>query len=316
MSEGAMPVKGPADIAIVGMSCLFPGAPDLAQFWMNIVGGTDSLTEVPPEQWDAVKYYDPQSNSFERVYCRRGGFITGMADFDPLSYGIMPNAVNGADPDQFLSLKVAVDAIANAGYDSKPFERSRAQVILGRTSAPGVGALGLIQRGHGVDQVIDVIKSQLPDCSAEELEAIAEGLRASLPPCNADTIPGVMPNILAGRIANRLGFQGKNLILDAACASSLIAVEMCVKDLMSGDCDLAIAGGVHINSNAFFYQMFCGLGALSRKQVISPFGKDADGTMLGDGVGMVVLKRRVDAERDGDRIYAIIRGIGSSSDGG
>lgn len=303
------------DIAIVGMACLFPAAANISEFWKNIVAGHDAITEVPPEQFDSDRYYDAQSNSFQRIYCRRGGFITSLTDFDPLKYGIMPNAVAGADPDQFLAMKVAVDALSDAGYLDRAFNREKAEVILGRTSAPGIGALGLIQRGHGIDQVLSIVQEQFPDCSPEELSSLAKKMQSSLPPCNADTIPGVMPNVLAGRIASRLGFGGRNLILDAACASSLVALEMCVKDLLSGDCDLALAGGIHVNSNAFFYQMFCGIGALSRRQQIRPFSAEADGTLLGDGVAMVVLKRKQDAIRDGDRIYASILGVGSSSDG-
>jgi acyl transferase domain-containing protein/phosphopantetheinyl transferase len=163
--------------------------------------------------------------------------------------------------------------------------------------------------------MMDVIGALNPRFSQEELQSIEEGLRASLSQCNSDTIPGVMPNVLAGRIAGRFGFKGRSLILDSACASSLVAVEIAIGDLISRKCDLALAGGVHVNAFAYFYQMFCGLGALSRQQQIRPFDDSADGTILGEGVGMVVLKRLSDAIADQDRIYAVITGIGTSSDG-
>ena len=302
-------------IAIIGMSCLFPGAADLASYWMNIIAAADCIGEVPLSQWQSERFYDPQSDHFQNIYCKRGGFLDTLADFDPLKYGVMPSTVDGADPYQFLALRVALDAMRDAGYIDREFDRDRAEVLLGRTSAPGIGSLNLIQHGQTVQQVLDILAVQNPELGAEQLDDIARQLRHSLSPCNADTIPGVMPNVLAGRIANRLGLRGKNMILDGACASSLLAVDMAVADLSSGQCDLALAGGVHVNSNPFFYQMFCRLGALSRSQQIRPFDEHADGTILGEGIGIVVLKRLEDAVKDGDRIYAVIIGTGTSSDG-
>ena len=297
------------------MSCLFPQAPNLSAYWTNIVNGVDSTRPATDEEWDPEKFYNPEPTSFEQIYCKRGGFITELADFDPLRFGVMPNSIQGADPDQLLALRVASEALADAGYDSSRHGINNFEVILGRTSAPGSGSMNLIQRGQTISQVLDVLKSLHPEYSQEQLLVIEDSLKASLNQCNSDTIPAVMPNVLAGRIAGRLGFKGRSMILDAACASSLVAVEIAMRDLISGQTDLAVAGGLHVNSSAFFYQMFCGLGALSKQQIIRPFDDNADGTILGEGLGMVVLKRLSDAKRDGNKIYAIISGIGSSSDG-
>jgi acyl transferase domain-containing protein/phosphopantetheinyl transferase len=302
-------------IAIVGMSCLFPGASNLSQFWTNIVNGVDATRDATAEEWNPEKFYNQTPTSFEHIYCKRGGFITELADFDPLKYGVMPNSISGSDPDQLLALRVATEALADAGYSSKEYDGNRAEVILGRTSAPGGGSMNMIYHGETVHQVLDVVKSLHPEYSAEQLKLLEQGLRASLRNCSSDTIPAVMPNILAGRIAGRLGFKGKSTVLDSACASSLIAVEMAVSDLLSGSCDLALAGGIHVNAFAAFYQMFCGLGALSKQEKIRPYDDKADGTLLGEGLGMVVLKRYEDAIKDDDRIYAVITGIASSSDG-
>ncbi len=302
-------------IAIVGMSCIFPGAPSAPQFWENIVNGIDSTREPGEEEWNANYFRNKPKSTFGNIYCTRGGFITEYADFDPLEFGIMPSSVRGADPDQFLVLRVAAEALADAGYHHKTFDGERAEVIIGRTMAPGVGSLNLIQHGQTVDQVIEIIKSVSPDLEIEELERIAALLKEGLQPCNADTIPAVMPNVMAGRVACKLGFRGRNLVLDAACASSLIAVETAMQSLISRQSDLAIAGGVHVSSSAGFSQMFCGVGALSQSGIIRPFDDAADGTLLGEGVGMLVLKRLADAEQHGNRIYAIIRGVGTSSDG-
>jgi len=302
-------------IAIVGMSCLFPRSPNLAAFWSNIVGGVDCLRDSTAEEWDPARFYSKEPTIFEQIYCKRGGFITELADFDPLKYGVMPNSIKGTDPDQLLALRVASEALADAGYANRDFNRERAEVILGRTSAPGAGAMNLIQQGQTVGQMLQVISALHPEYTPDEMDAIAETLRLSLSRCSSDTIPGVMPNVMAGRIAGRLGFNGRSMILDSACASSLIAVETAVNDLLSGRCDLALSGGIHINAFACFYQIFCGLGALSPTEQIKPFDAQADGTLLGEGLGIVVLKRLEDAIRDEDRVYAVLRGIGSSSDG-
>ena len=307
--------SGSKAVAIVGMSCIFPGAANLAQYWQNIVNSVDAVREPGEQEWDARFYRSKSNKQFGNVYCSKAGFITEYADFDPLEFGIMPASLRGGDPDQFLSLRVAAEALRDAGYQHKTFNAERAEIIIGRTMAPGVGSLNLIQHGQTVDQVINVLKTVAPELNADELNNIAAKLRTELQPCNADTIPAVMPNILSGRIASKLGFRGRNLILDAACASSLIAVETAMQGLLSGQSDLAIAGGVHVNSSPYFFQMFCELGAVSNTGTIRPFDENADGTMLGEGVGMVVLKRLEDAVKDNNRIYAVLRGVGSSSDG-
>jgi acyl transferase domain-containing protein len=307
--------SGSNKIAIVGMSCLFPGAPNVAAFWRNIVGAVDSTRDATEAEWNPERFYAETTTSFEDIYCKRGGYITELADFDSLKYGVMPNSIAGSDPDQLLALKVASEALADAGYDGRRHELNNHEVVLGRTSAPGAGSMNMIQRGQTVGQVMKIIESLNPTFSREQLSLIEEGLKSSLYQCNSDTIPAVMPNVLAGRIAGRLGFKGRSMILDSACASSLMAVDIAISDLLSGNCDLALAGGIHVNAFAVFYQMFCGLGALSRQQQIRPFDEKADGTILGEGLGMVVLKRFEEAVKDGDRIYASICGIGTSSDG-
>lgn len=316
------PVTRPA-VAIIGMSCLFPGAADLVRYWANLVNATDAIREISPAEFDKSKYgrtaetpaFRSESEAFQHAYTTRGGYITEYADFDPLKYGVMPNSLSGMDPDQLLSLRLAVDAMEDAGYATRDFDRERAQVVLGRTMAPSIGVMNLIQTGQTVQQVMDAVKALCPQYTDEDFRQIESAFRSSLRQCNADTIPGVMPNVIAGRIAGKLGFQGRNLVLDAACASSLVAVEVAVRELLAGEADLVVTGGVHINSCAAFSQMFCGLGAMSRSGIIRPFDENADGTLVGEGAGVLVLKRLEDAIRDGDRIYATIIGVGTSSDG-
>ncbi|MDZ4834860.1 MAG: beta-ketoacyl synthase N-terminal-like domain-containing protein [Candidatus Melainabacteria bacterium] len=302
-------------IAIIGMACLYPGAPDLASFWSNIVGGVDATREVSDREWKLEDNYDPDATTFGKTYSKRGGFISEYAEFDPLKYGVMPSGVAGGDPDQFLTLRVAHQAMADAGYLNKPFPADRAEIILGRISAPGAGSMNLVHQSKTVNEISDLLRGLLPDREDGLVDNVIADLRSKLVSCNSDTLPSAMPNVLAGRIAAKLGFRGRNLLIDAACASSMVAIETAVNDLNSGLCDFALAGGLHVNASSVFFQMFCGLGALSRKDEIRPFDEAADGTLLGEGIGIICLKRHEDAVADGDRIYATICGVASSSDG-
>jgi acyl transferase domain-containing protein/phosphopantetheinyl transferase/acyl carrier protein len=310
VSEHA-PIRG--DIAIIGMACLFPGAPSLGAYWRNIVGKVDAIGE-PPEDWLSGAAA-PEPGADSDIYCRRGGYLGDLARFNPIEYGIMPNSIDGADPDQFLALRVAHEALADAGYADRPLSRERTQVVLGRGAYINRGYGNLMQQGQVLDQTMRILRTVLADRSPEDLAAIRRELKASLPPFNAETASGLVPNLVSGRIANRMDFMGGSFTVDAACASALIALEIAVRDLLTHRCDAAVVGGVQASTPPPIHTIFCTLGALSRKNQIRPFDRGADGTMLGEGVGVVVLKRREDAERDGDRIYALVKGIGSASDG-
>lgn len=302
------------DVAIIGMACLFPGAPDLHTYWQNIVGKVSAIGDPPPgwahDEWDGRPCEEPS-----RLYCRKGGFLRELACFDPLAYGVMPQSIDGAEPEHFLALRVAHEALADAGYLHRPFNRQRAGVILGRGTFVNRGNVTALQHTLIIEQTLRLLKQLHPEYRDEELQAIKAQLKASLPPFNAETAPGLVPNVMCGRIANRLDLQGPNYAVDAACASSLIAVDLGVQELLGGRCDLVVVGGVSVASPPMMFLGFCEVGALSRRQQIRPFDAEADGTLLGEGIGMVVLKRRADAERDGDRIYAVIKGVGVASDG-
>lgn len=302
-------------VAIIGMACLFPGAPNLSAFWSNIVGRVDAIREAGEREWDQQTHYDPDSTSFYKTYARRGGFISDDAVFDPLKFGVMPNALSGSDADQLLALKVAHDALADAGYLSKEFDRDRAEVILGRIGAPGNGSMNLIQQSKTVGEIEEILRSVLSDADEDVIQAAVEQVKTRLHPCTSDNMPSVMPNVMAGRIAAKLGFRGKSLLVDAACASSMVAMEAAVQDLVTHTCDFALTGGVYVNSSASMFKLFAGLGALSHADTIRPFDENADGTLLGEGIGLLCLKRYDDAVRDGDKIYATICGVASSSDG-
>ncbi|MEJ7735555.1 MAG: polyketide synthase, partial [Polyangiaceae bacterium] len=303
-----------AGAAIVGMATVFPGALDVGRFWENICGGVDAVSDLPPGRLDEA-YFDATSSAPDRLYCRRGGFLPSPLSFDAAAFGIMPVAAQGAEPDQLLALGAAKAALDDAGYGDRSFARDRTAVILGRGGYLTAGVARLEQRVRTSMQLVETLRALLPDLGEAQLAAVKADFQARLPPFGADTAIGLVPNLAASRIANRLDLHGAAYTVDGACASSLLAVDHACRELADGAHDLVIAGGVHLCHDPTFWSVFCQLGALSRSERIRPFHRGADGLLIGEGVGMLVLKRLADAERDGDRIYAVVRGTGVSSDG-
>lgn len=301
-------------IAIIGMSCLFPGAANLRQYWDNICAGVDAITEVPESRWDS-RYYDPNGTAVDSFYCRRGGFVDQLADFDPLPFGIMPKLAEAAEPDQLLTLKIGYEALRDAGYDQRDFDRARTGVIIGRGNYVTPGVLRLEQHVRLLPQLLQTLQDLLPQISEQALAEVKQRLQAQLLPYGPDVASSLIPNFTASRLANRLNLGGAAYTVDAACASSLLAVEQAIRLLRSGEAEMMLVGGVHLSHDPTFWATFCQLGALSRRGVIAPLSADADGILAGEGVGMIVLKRLEDALRDGDRVYAVMESAGSASDG-
>jgi len=305
-------------VAIVGMAVLLPGAADLDAYWRNLLTGTDAIGEVPEGRWDA-DYYRPDSASgpavADQVYCRRGGFVDELAEVEVTRFGIMPNSVPGTEPDQLIALHVAAAALADAGGESRLPDRHRVGVVLGRGGYLTPGLVRLDQRVRTAGQLVRTLGELLPDLDAGQLDRIRTAFTDRLGPDSPESVIGLVPNLAASRVANRLDLRGPAYTVDAACASSLIAVDQAVTELAAGRCDLMLAGGVHHCHDITLWSVFSQLRALSPSQRIRPFHRDADGILIGEGTGVVVLKRLADAERDGDRIYAVIRGTGVSSDG-
>jgi acyl transferase domain-containing protein/phosphopantetheinyl transferase len=302
------------DIAIVGMSCLFAKAPDLRAYWENILAGVDAIGEPPEGSWTR-RVLDPASRENDRLYTVRGGYVADLARFDPLAYGVMPKAVDGAEPEQFIALALARAALQDAGYGERPFDRRRTGLILGRGTYVNRGVISCFQHTLVVDQVIDLLRRLHPEHSEASLAGLRAHLKEGLPPFNPENSPGLAHSVLVGRIANRLDLMGPAFTVDAACASSLIALDYGRRDLLEGTCDMVLVGGIQVSTTHPILLLFTQLGALARSGRVRPFHQDSDGTLLGEGAGLVVLKRRRDAERDGDRIYAVLRGLGTSSDG-
>ncbi|MBK1647697.1 type I polyketide synthase [Rhabdochromatium marinum] len=288
----------PSDIAIVGIGTILPRADDPERFWSNILAQIDSISEIPATRWDWRLYYDADPSTRDKVYSKWGAFLDEVP-FDPARFGIPPKSLPSIDPIQLLSLEAVRRALEDANYGEGDFDRANTSVILGYSG--GLGELG----EHYVTRA--------------ELSARLAGLPSAvfdhLPEWSEDSFPGLLPNVAAGRVANRFDCGGANFTLDAACASSLTAIDVAVSQLDSGRCNLAIAGGVDTKLSPFAYLCFSKTPALTPQERARPFAADTDGILLGEGVAMVVLKRLAEAEADGDRIYAVIKASASSSDG-
>jgi acyl transferase domain-containing protein len=298
-------------VAIVGMGCILPEAVNLQEYWENIVGEVDCITDVPATRWHIDDYYDSDPNKPDKTYCKRGGFLPDI-DFNPLEFGLPPNILEITDVSQMLSLVVAKQAMEDAGYgEAKDFNREQTGVILGVGGGQKLITPLTTRLQYPVWE--KVLKSS--GISEADTQKIIEKIKLAYIKWEENSFPGMLGNVIAGRIANRLDFGGINCVVDAACASSLSALRMALSELTEHRCDMMLTGGVDTDNSPFMYMCFSKTPAFSKQQITRPFDVESDGMLLGEGIGMMVLKRLEDAEKDSDRIYAVIKGIGTSSDG-
>ncbi|MEI7733283.1 MAG: SDR family NAD(P)-dependent oxidoreductase, partial [Verrucomicrobiota bacterium] len=300
-----------ASLAIIGISCIFPKSDDLQAYWSTIKNGVDAITPVPERtHWKAEDYFNADPKAPDHTYAQRGGFISPVP-FNPMEAGIAPKDIEATDTTQLLGMVAAKQALVDAGYGEKAFDRTRTSVILGVT-----GALELViplgaRLGH------PIWRRALKEAGVEKMvaEDVVQRISDSYVGWQENSFPGLLGNVAAGRIANRLDLGGTNCVVDAACASSMAALHLACMELTTGRADMVITGGIDTFNDIFMYMCFSKTPALSPSGDAKPFDRSCDGTILGEGLGMLVLKRLADAERDGDKIYAVLQGIGSSSDG-
>ena len=299
-------------VAIVGAGALFPGSVTEGRFWQNILQGEDLLSAVPESHWLLEDYYDPDPQAADRTYANRGGFLPEV-EFAPMDFGVPPSIIPATDTAQLLALNIAQRVLeqASGDVDLATLDRDKISVVLGVASATElVGHMsGRLQR-----PVWERALGRI-GLNPEQIEAFGEEINASYTPWQESTFPGLLGNVVAGRIANRLDLGGTNCVVDAACASSLAALEIGLNELYLGQSEMVITGGVDTLNDILMFMCFSRTTALSPSGDCRPFSDQADGTMLGEGIGMFALKRLEDAERDGNAIYAVIKGLGSSSDG-
>ena len=265
-------------IAIIGMSCRFPLAETPEAFWQLLRNGVDAVTEIPKERWDVDAFYDPDPAAQGKMYTRSGAFLSNVDQFDPLFFGISPREADSLDPQQRLLLEVSWEALERAGQ-APSLIPTRTGVFVGISQTDYAGLplpTGLLMNAY--DNANDL-------CFA------------------------------AGRLSYTLGLQGPNMAVDTACSSSLVAVHLAIMSLRTRECDMALAGGVHLNLSPDLFVLLSEARALSPDGRCKTFSAKADGYGRGEGCGVIVLKRLSDAQRDGDNILALIRGSAVNHDG-
>ncbi len=299
-------------LAVVGIGGVFPKAGTIRQFWANIKNKVDAIQDVPATHWSKDEYYDATKKGVDTVYACKGGFLD-QYDFDPSEFGLSPNTLEATDPAQLFGLVAAKMALADAGYpvDKDTWDRSRVSTILGVTGTLEI-VIPLGARLSHPQWRKALNEAGVPQAQAEDVVA---RMADSYVPWQEASFPGLLGNVVSGRIANRFNLGGTNCTVDAACGSSLSALHMASLELQTGRAKMVVTGGVDTFNDIFMYTCFTKTPALSPGGHAKPFDAKADGTTLGEGIGMVVLKRLDDAVADGDRVIAVLRGIGSSSDG-
>ncbi|MEU2713253.1 beta-ketoacyl synthase N-terminal-like domain-containing protein [Streptomyces sp. NPDC007205] len=298
-------------LAIVGLAGKFPKAGDVHEFWDNIVAARDCSDVVPESWWSTDHHYDPNPFAEDKTYCRRGGFLTPEI-FDPREFGMPPNTVDSTGLVQLLSLVVAKEALRDAGCGREDwYEPARTGVVLGVCGTNST-LIPLAARLL-VPQIAEtMVALGVPEAKARQ---VLRTRLASLPGWTEDSFPGILGNVVSGRVANRLNLGAANHTVDAACASSLAALRSAADELLSRRADLMLTGGCDADNSIVSFMCFSKTPALSFTSQVRPFDAEADGTLVGEGIGMLALKRLEDAAQHGDRIYAVLRGLGSSSDG-
>ncbi len=308
-----------APIAVVGVGAIMPDAPDADAFWANITGGRYSITDVPTERWDPALYFSPDHADPDKTYSTIGGWVREYP-WEPVRWKlpIPPKVADQMDDGQRWAISAAHSALVDAGWPDWHIDSDNVAVIIGNA----IGGEKHYQTNMRIE--LPEVLRDLQDSESfaalptEQREHIIEETRshflAHYGEINEDTMPGELANVMAGRIANLFNFRGPNFTTDAACASGLAAMSVAVEGLVDHRFDAAITGGIDHNMGVSAFVKFCKIGALSATGT-RPFDAGADGFVMGEGAALFVLKRLEDAERDGDKIYAVILGIAGSSDG-
>ncbi|TAH51278.1 MAG: SDR family NAD(P)-dependent oxidoreductase [Chloroflexota bacterium] len=304
-------------IAIVGVGAILPDAFNVTDFWNNLIAGRYSITETPGDRWSILDYYDPDPNAPDKTYSKIGGWVRGF-EFDWKKFKIPPRVAQAMDIGQQWAVTIAAQALEDYGYPHRPLDTERTGVVLGTAMGGELHYLTTqrivfpeyahaLQAAPAYQQLPAAVRAQILD----EFHAVIDH---RVPPITEDSMPGELPNIVSGRVANVLNLRGPNFITDAACASSLAALDAAWELLSNHKADAVLTGGVDRNMGIGSFVKFCKIGALSATGT-RPFGKGADGFVMGEGSAAFLVKRLEDAERDGDKIYAVVRGVGGSSDG-
>ncbi|MCB9777566.1 MAG: aminotransferase class I/II-fold pyridoxal phosphate-dependent enzyme [Alphaproteobacteria bacterium] len=292
-------------VAIVGMGARFAGAVDLPDYWQMCLEGRAEFRQVPEHRWAFDAFYAKSARATDKTTAKTGAFIEDIRTFPAVALGLPPRRVEVMDPQQRLGIECAIEALEDAGMLGRAPERTG--VYMGVTAQEWRNILNsriiaaLMATGQFGHQ---------PDDPASILDAVSHVV-----PSRPFTAIGVLGNMMAASIAQELDLMGPAYTTDAACASAAMAIVDAVHQLRAGAIDAAVAGGVYLCITPDHHVAFARIGAMSVDGVCRPFDHRADGFVQGDGCGLVVLKRLSDAERDGDRIYAVIHGVAANNDG-
>ena len=306
-------------IAIVGAGAVLPDAVNVSCFWKNIKNGRYSISEVSKDRWDPELYYDADHSAPDKAYSKIGGWVREYA-WDPVKWHlpIPPRVAAAMDDGQKWAIACTREALEDYGYPKRPLDPNRSAVILGNAMAGEKHyqtALRIYFPEYARELAESASFSALPLAVQHDItRELHQRIAKYLPEITEDSMPGELSNCIAGRIANVFNFHGPNFVTDAACASAMAAISAAAEGLIEHDFDVAVTGGIDHNMGASSFVKFCKIGALSATGT-RPYAEGADGFVMGEGAAIFLLKRLADAERDGDKIYAILRGMGGSSDG-
>ncbi|MCP4152751.1 MAG: amino acid adenylation domain-containing protein, partial [bacterium] len=282
LSENAA-IKAGESVAVIGMACRYPGGANTPEkFWKMLADGTDAVTEIPSDRWDADQYYDADADAPGKMYTRYGAFLEEPNHFDASFFEISPKEVEVTDPQQRLLLEVSYEALESAGLELSKLRGSNTGVFVGIST-------------------LDYASLHIFSGSVKDI--------------NAYSLYGFLHSAACGRLSYFYDFNGPSMVLDTACSSSLMALHEAIKHLEHGDTDLALAGGVSLNLVPETFLALSKLKVLSASGSTRTFDNSADGYVRGEGCGVVVLKRLKDARRAGDRILAVLRGSAVNHDG-
>ncbi len=299
-----------SDVAVIGMACRFPHARDLPSLWRLVTTGEVAFEDISDARWTHSAFYEPTDlRATDKTYVKKGAFIEGVEEFAALHYGLAPRRVQVMDPQQRLAIEMTRQALQDAGYESKSFDRSRTGVFIGASVSEYKDIV--TSRHRAIQMANGDYGDELSGAEADTLKTAV----ADVAPARAFTVAGGLLNMIACSVSQTFDLSGPAMQIDAACSSALVAIHEATINLRAHQCNLAIAGGVYLNLTPDNLVGFSRIGAISPSGACRPFDAAADGFVMGEGVGLVVLKRLDDATRDGDRIYAVLRGTGCNNDG-
>lgn len=297
-------------IAVVGMACRFPHANDLPALWKVVSTGEVTFEPIDESRWKHSAFVDTKDvRAPDKTYVLKGAFVDGVDEFAALHYGMAPRRVQVMDPQQRLAIEATRQALQDAGYDTRPFDKLHTGVFLGASVSE---YRDLMTARH---RALQMVNGEYGDAlSQAEQEAVRASV-ADVVPARAFSIAGGLLNMIACSVSQTFDLSGPAMQIDAACSSALVAIHEAVVNLRAGVVNMAVAGGVYLNLGPDNLIGFSRIGAISPSGACRPFDAKADGFVMGEGVGVVILKRLEDALKDGDRVYAVIRGSGCNNDG-